>query len=104
VTDWNQRYRTGDTPWEKGAPAPPLLSWMAEHGPLTGDVLVPGCGLGHDVRAIARASRDARVVGLDVAPSALVQAKKYPQLWPSGSEHLNRNTVSAASLSISRKK
>jgi SAM-dependent methyltransferase len=79
MTDWNQLYRTGDTPWEKGAPAPPLLSWMAEHGPLTGDVLVPGCGLGHDVRAIARASRDARVVGLDVAPSALIQAKEYPQ-------------------------
>jgi len=29
------------------------------------------------VRAIARASPDARVVGLDVAPEALVQAKKY---------------------------
>jgi SAM-dependent methyltransferase len=79
MTDWNELYRTGDTPWEKGAPAPapPLLSWMAEHGPLSGAVLVPGCGLGHDVRAIARASWDARVVGLDVAPSALVQAKKY---------------------------
>ena len=34
VTNWNQCYRTGDTPWEKGAPAPPLLSWMAQHGPL----------------------------------------------------------------------
>jgi hypothetical protein len=31
----------------------------------------------HDVRAIAKASPDARVVGLDLAPEALVQAKKY---------------------------
>src|SRR5258708_12481440 len=66
-------------PWEKGAAAPPLLSWMARHSALTGDVLVPGCGLGHDVRAIAMASPDARVVGLDVAQLALAQAKKHPQ-------------------------
>jgi methyl halide transferase len=77
VTDWNERYVLGDTPWDKGAPAPPLLSWIARYGPLIGDVLVPGCGLGHDVRAIAKASREARVVSLDVAPFALIQAKKY---------------------------
>jgi SAM-dependent methyltransferase len=79
VTDWNELYRIGEMPWEKGAAAPPLLSWMARHSALTGDVLVPGCGFGHDVRAIAMASPDARVVGLDVAPLALAQAKKYPQ-------------------------
>jgi methyl halide transferase len=79
VTDWNQCYRIGETPWEKGAPAPPLLSWIARYGPLAGDVLVPGCGLGHDVRAIAKVSPHTRVVGLDVAPVALAQAKKYPQ-------------------------
>ena len=77
MTDWNERYVLGDTPWEKGASAPPLLAWMSRYGPLTGDVLVPGCGLGHDVRAIANASADARVVGLDLATEALVQAKKY---------------------------
>ncbi|MGA8481523.1 MAG: methyltransferase domain-containing protein [Chthoniobacterales bacterium] len=79
MTDWNELYRIGEMPWEKGAAAPPLLSWMARHSALTGDVLVPGCGFGHDVRAIAMASPDARVVGLDVAPLALAQAKKYPQ-------------------------
>jgi methyl halide transferase len=83
MTDWDECYRIGDTPWDKGAPSPPLVSWMDQFGPLTGDVLVPGCGLGHDVRAIARASTDARVVGLDVAPLALAQAQKYP---PAGSE------------------
>jgi methyl halide transferase len=82
VTDWNERYVLGDTPWEKGAPAPPLLSWMARYGPLNGDVLVPGCGLGHDVRAIAKASPDARVVGLDLAPEALVQAKSTCNCGP----------------------
>ena len=44
---------------------------------MVGDVLVPGCGCGHDVRAIAGASPDARVVGLDIAPSGLDQARKF---------------------------
>ena len=79
MTDWNELYKIGEMPWEKGAAAPPLLSWMARHSALTGDVLVPGCGFGHDVRAIAMASPDARVVGLDVAPLAVAQAKKYPK-------------------------
>jgi SAM-dependent methyltransferase len=75
--DWEQRYRAGDTPWEKGAPAPPLLEWLGSRGAMCGDILVPGCGAGHDVRAIAAASPTARVVGLDIAPSALDQARRH---------------------------
>jgi SAM-dependent methyltransferase len=77
--DWEERYRTGDTPWEKGAPAPPLLEWIARRGPLHGNILVPGCGSGHDVRAIAAASQTAQVVGMDVSPSALDQARRFPR-------------------------
>jgi hypothetical protein len=55
--DWEQRYETGDTPWEKGAPAPPLLEWLESRGSIRGDILVPGCGSGHDVRAIAAPPR-----------------------------------------------
>jgi SAM-dependent methyltransferase len=75
--NWEQRYRTGDTPWEKGAPAPPLLEWIARRGPLRGNILVPGCGSGNDVRAIAAASQAAQVVGMDIAPSALDQARRF---------------------------
>ena len=74
--DWESRYRIGDTPWEKGAPAPPLLEWIRTRGALHGAVLVPGCGTGHDVRAIADASPDAEVLGLDIAPSAVDQARR----------------------------
>ena len=78
-TDWEDCYRTGDTPWDKGAPAPPLVDWLAVPGrQLTGDVLVPGCGLGHDVRAIVRASPGARVCGLDLSGSAVVAARRLP--------------------------
>ena len=72
--DWEQRYRTGDIPWEKGAASPPLLEWLENRGPLHGSVLVPGCGSGHDVRAIAGVCPTTEVVGLDVAPSAIDQA------------------------------
>ncbi len=87
TTDWENCYRIGQTPWEKGAPAPPLLEWLAQPGHrLTGDVLVPGCGLGHDVRAIARTG-DARVVGLDLSAAALEQAESFPK---AGSESYMR--------------
>jgi SAM-dependent methyltransferase len=69
--DWEERYESGDTPWEKGAPAPPLLEWLESRGSIHGDVLVPGCGSGHDVRAISAASPDAKVIGLDIAQSAI---------------------------------
>ena len=75
--DWEQRYEAGDTPWEKGAPAPPLLEWLESRGSIRGDILVPGCGSGHDVRAIAAASPDAKVIGLDIAPSALDRARRF---------------------------
>ena len=69
-TDWENRYQTGDMPWEKGAPSPGLLDFLAAHPDLPrGSVLVPGCGTGHDARAWARAGF--RVTGLDLAPSAI---------------------------------
>ena len=78
--NWDERYRAGDTPWEKGAPAPPLLEWLRKRGPLEGEVLVPGCGYGHDVRAIASASPRSTVVGIDFAAAALGEALKYPSV------------------------
>jgi SAM-dependent methyltransferase len=76
--DWDRRYQTGDTPWEKGAPAPPLLEWLQIRGPLHGKILVPGCGYGHDVRAIAAAAADAKVTGIDISPLAIDRARQYP--------------------------
>lgn len=72
--DWNLRYETGDTPWEKGA-AHPVLDDMLCHGVLGGRVLVPGCGTGHDVRALS--ARGMEVTGLDVAPLALERARAH---------------------------
>src|ERR1043166_3469837 len=67
---WENRYETGDMPWEKGAPAPGLVDFLATHPELPrGTVCVPGCGTGHDVRSWAGAGF--RAYGYDLAPSAI---------------------------------
>ena len=67
---WESRYRSGDMPWEKGAPSPGLVDFLnANPGLLKGTVSVPGCGTGHDVCAWARAGWSA--MGVDLAPSAV---------------------------------
>ena len=73
--DWNQAYRTGDTPWDKGRPAPPLVEFL-EREMIRGRVLVPGCGVGHDVRLLA--AQGAEVIGLDLAPAAVELARRFP--------------------------
>ena len=76
-TDWEGQYRAGDTPWDKGAPAPPLLEWLENPAHrFNGRVLVPGCGLGHDVRALAATGQAEEVCGLDVSPAALAAARR----------------------------
>ena len=81
MTDWDERYRTGDTPWEKGQPAPPLLE-LLDRTDLelfgAGPVLVPGCGLGHDVRALA--ARGLKAVGLDISALAVERARDFPMV------------------------
>lgn len=79
VRDWEACWQRGETPWDKGQAAPPLLEYLEDwdagfvHG---GRVLVPGCGSGHDVRALALAG--ALPVGLDLSPTAIKVAREHP--------------------------
>jgi SAM-dependent methyltransferase len=85
---WESSYQTGDLHWDKGAPSPGLVDFLAAHPELSGGdasvakntsttrasqpqptVCVPGCGTGHDVREFARAGFVA--CGVDIAPSAI---------------------------------
>ncbi len=67
---WEERYRTQDMPWEKGAASPGLVDFLASQPKLArGTVCVPGCGTGHDVRAWAAVGFAA--TGYDLAPSAV---------------------------------
>lgn len=73
--DWNQAYLDGSTPWDKGVAAPPLLEFLGMHA-VTGRILVPGCGTGHDVRALSAVG--AEVQGVDIAEEAIRRAKAIP--------------------------
>jgi methyl halide transferase len=67
---WENCYQTGQTSFEKGAPSPGLVDFLAAHPELKrGTVCVPGCGTGHDVREFAKAGFAA--FGVDIAPSAI---------------------------------
>jgi SAM-dependent methyltransferase len=74
--DWQAQYETGETPWDEGAPHPALVDFIAENGPLSGRILVPGCGGGNDVRALS--TRENQVIGLDIAPAAISKARTFP--------------------------
>jgi methyl halide transferase len=73
--NWEARYVAGDTPWDKGGAAPPLAEFLRDHH-ITGKILVPGCGTGHDVRLLA--AHGAQVTGLDLSETALTMARKQP--------------------------
>ncbi len=74
---WEERYQVGDTPWDKGAAAPPLIDLLQESPAYFGSetILVPGCGRGHDARAIAKAIPTAQTIGLDISVTALKLAR-----------------------------
>lgn len=74
MTDWNACYRDDNTPWDKGLPTPVLAEVLARHGEVfQGKALVPGCGLGHDARALA--DHGLTVTGGDIAPLAIEKAQ-----------------------------
>ncbi|MEJ6000917.1 methyltransferase domain-containing protein [Paucibacter soli] len=71
---WQQRFESGQTPWDRGAAHPQLLQWLAEDRWQAGQsLLVPGCGRGHELLALAEAGISA--IGLDFAPAAVTLAR-----------------------------
>ncbi len=78
---WQSRFESGQTPWEREAASPQLQAWLAQGAIQAGErVVVPGCGGGWEVAALA--AHGARVSGIDYAPGAL--ARTLARLAPSG--------------------
>lgn len=72
---WQQRFESGQTPWDRGGPHPQLMHWLSEgRWPAGQQVLVPGCGRGHELLALAAAGVHA--TGLDYAPAAVASARE----------------------------
>ncbi|MDB6020034.1 MAG: thiopurine S-methyltransferase [Pedosphaera sp.] len=92
-TDWEERYCSGDMPWEKGEASPGLVDFLAAHPELPrGTVCVPGCGTGHDARAWARAGFP--VTGFDLAPSAIRLARERTAATGLTAEFQQKNFLS----------
>jgi SAM-dependent methyltransferase len=71
---WAARYAAGDTGWDKGEASPGLVDYLVENEALVpGTGLVPGCGHGHDARALAAAGFE--VTAIDVVPAAIEKAR-----------------------------
>ena len=67
---WQQRFETDSTPWDRGEAGPQLRRWLDSGAIAPGQrVVVPGCGSGWEVAALAAAGVDA--VGLDYVEAAV---------------------------------
>jgi len=71
---WQEKFTSGQTPWDRGSAHPQLKVWLAAGLiPAQAQVLVPGCGRGHELVALGRAGIAA--LGLDYTPAAVEAAR-----------------------------
>ncbi|GAA4023032.1 methyltransferase domain-containing protein [Actimicrobium antarcticum] len=69
---WDERFEHQFMPWDQGGVPPQLARFVAQApAPLT--TLIPGCGLGYEVRHLAQAGWD--VTAIDFSPAAVAAAK-----------------------------
>jgi SAM-dependent methyltransferase len=73
-TDWNDRYRAGELPWDTGRPSAELQRVLSQHAIEPCRALELGCGTGTNSVWLAKQGFD--VTGVDVAPLAIEQAEK----------------------------
>lgn len=66
---WQARYEQGKTGWDRGGPSPMLMEWLQSGVLQPCSILVPGCGRGHEVVAMAQAGF--QVTAVDYADSAV---------------------------------
>lgn len=72
--DWNETYRTGELPWDTGRPDEHLVAAVKDGTVGLGRTLEVGCGTG--TNAIWLAQHGSTVLGIDIAPLAIEQARK----------------------------
>lgn len=78
---WQAIYEEGDTGWDKGEPAPPLVRAINELNlPVGTRILVPGCGFGHEVFFLAR--QGFQVTAVDFAEGAINAIKARAENLP----------------------
>jgi len=71
---WNERYASGELPWDTGQPEPLLVEFVSSGGVMPGRTLEIGAGTG--TNSIWLAERGFDVLGVDVSPLAVDRAHK----------------------------
>ena len=71
---WEKRFTEGNMPWDRGEASPQLAAWLAADALKPCRILVPGCGSGYEVAALAAAGF--AVTALDYAPVAIERTRK----------------------------
>jgi 2-polyprenyl-3-methyl-5-hydroxy-6-metoxy-1,4-benzoquinol methylase len=72
--DWNERYRTQDTPWETGVAHEEMKRLFIEYAAAGASVLDTGCGLGTNTQWLAKQGYE--VTGIDISHTAIAQAQQ----------------------------
>lgn len=67
--DWENRYQQQKTGWDRGDVSPNLLYWLEHEYLRPCRILIPGCGIGHEVLALAEKGFD--VVAIDIAATPI---------------------------------
>ncbi|EGF83244.1 hypothetical protein BATDEDRAFT_84793 [Batrachochytrium dendrobatidis JAM81] len=77
MTNWEELWKVNNIRWDQGDVTPAITQFLAETPtPLGESVIVPGCGMGYDVLAFAKAGYKSSL-GLDMAPTSTAQAKAH---------------------------
>lgn len=71
--NWNERYQSGDAPWDTGRPNLRLMEFVQSHPLAKGRALDVGCGTG--TNALWLAEQGFSVVGVDVSSVAIEMAR-----------------------------
>jgi SAM-dependent methyltransferase len=71
--NWENRYRTNDTPWETGRPSTELVRVVTEDKIVPCPALELGCGTG--TNAVWMAQRGFAVTAIDLSPLAIERAR-----------------------------
>jgi len=69
INEWENRYQLNQTGWDRGEVSLNLLYWIEKGLLKPCRILVPGCGNGHEVLALAERGFD--VVAIDIAPTPI---------------------------------
>ncbi len=73
MVDWEERYRSGHTPWDFGGVPSDFSNFLQRQTKPFGHVLVPGCGSAYEVIAFAQAGNCP--IGMDLSRTAVARAR-----------------------------